>query len=582
MIEPIIQAAFAVQSTPGGYALLLGSGISRGAEIPSGWDVVLDLVRKVAALSGTEAGADPEAFYRDKFGSDPDYSKLLEQVANTPAERQAILRGYFEPTEGERERGAKVPTPAHRAIARLVAARYVKVIITTNFDRLLEDALADEGVRPYVVRAAADIPGAPPVGQLACLIVKVHGDYLDTRLRNTPRELAAYEPELDAFLDRLLDDHGLIVCGWSADWDEALRSAVRRIPHRRLTCFWTTRRDPSILARDLMANRSAVEVRIEGADGFFADLSEKVTALADLRERPPATIELAVATAKRLLADQAGRIRLRDMVKSETESVLVILAALGGDGDDTSEDEFERRVLRLEAASAKLAAIAAAGAYWGDASHVPIWTEAIQRLGDRGYDDGYNHLSALRGYAGTLVMYSGAVGALATGRYDTVTAILKVPVRRRDDQHLAAFVLEAGQSLENGAMNRLRRLRENAPNMTYHVPASERVREVVRRAAKDEVPDDLRFQVLMDRVEALIALAYADHRDASGNGMWFPLGLHLYRAQQDVMERGALSQMARDLAEQGASWGPVAAGLFSTPERAMALIAGYRAQRMPF
>jgi hypothetical protein len=122
------------------------------------------------------------------------------------------------------------------------------------------------------------------------------------------------------------------------------------------------------------------------------------------------TVELAVATAKRLLADRAGRIRLRDLVKSETESILVALATLGGDGDNASEDEFERRILQLEAASAKLAAIVAAGTYWGDASHVGIWTEAIQRLGDRGYDEGYQHLSSLRGYAGTPVMYSCAVG----------------------------------------------------------------------------------------------------------------------------------------------------------------------------
>jgi hypothetical protein len=51
--------------------------------------------------------------------ADPDYSQLLESLAGTPAERQAILRGYFEPTEEEREEGEKAPTPAHRAIARL-------------------------------------------------------------------------------------------------------------------------------------------------------------------------------------------------------------------------------------------------------------------------------------------------------------------------------------------------------------------------------------------------------------------------------------------------------------------------------
>jgi hypothetical protein len=118
---------------------------------------------------------------------------------------------------------------------------------------------------------------------------------------------------------------------------------------------------------------------------------------------------------------------------------------------------------------------------------------------------------------------------LAAGKYDIVTAILKVPVRRRVDQHPAAYVLEAGESLEYNAMSGLRRLRENTPNARYFVPASQRVRDVVRESTKDDVPDDVRFQELMDRVEALIALAYADHRDASGNGMWFPLGFHLYR-----------------------------------------------------
>jgi hypothetical protein len=40
----------------------------------------------------------------------------------------------------------------------------------------------------------------------------------------------------------------------------------------------------------------------------------------------------------------------------------------------------------------------------------------------------------------------------------------KVPVRHRDDQCPAAYVLEVGQSLENGALNRLRKLRENKLN----------------------------------------------------------------------------------------------------------------------
>jgi len=36
---------FSVRNNPGVYALLIGSGVSRGAEIPTGWDIIQDLIR---------------------------------------------------------------------------------------------------------------------------------------------------------------------------------------------------------------------------------------------------------------------------------------------------------------------------------------------------------------------------------------------------------------------------------------------------------------------------------------------------------------------------------------------------------
>lgn len=38
-------------TSPGTYALLLGSGVSRAAGIPTGWEVTLDLVRKAAVAA---------------------------------------------------------------------------------------------------------------------------------------------------------------------------------------------------------------------------------------------------------------------------------------------------------------------------------------------------------------------------------------------------------------------------------------------------------------------------------------------------------------------------------------------------
>jgi hypothetical protein len=122
MIEPTLTLAVSLHSNPGVYALLLGSGLSRPAGIPTGWDVVLDLARKIAALADEDCEPDPAAWYQSRYGEAPDYSNLLDQLAKSAPERQQLLRPYFEPNEEEREQGLKLPTAAHKAIAALVAS----------------------------------------------------------------------------------------------------------------------------------------------------------------------------------------------------------------------------------------------------------------------------------------------------------------------------------------------------------------------------------------------------------------------------------------------------------------------------
>src|SRR5215211_402173 len=204
--DALLSLALAVHANPGAYVLLLGSGVSRAARIPTGWEVVLDLIGQVVAARGAPPPADPVAWYRETFGEEPDYARLLDRLAATPAERMTILRGYFEPSEEEREQGLKRPTRAHRAIAALARDGFVRLILTTNFDRLLERALEEAGVVPDVVSTDDAVRGMLPYLHSRCTVVKLHGDYRDPRIRNTPAELAAYAPELDALLDRVLDE----------------------------------------------------------------------------------------------------------------------------------------------------------------------------------------------------------------------------------------------------------------------------------------------------------------------------------------------------------------------------------------
>jgi hypothetical protein len=268
-LEPVLKVALSLHNNPGIYALLIGSGISRSAGVPTGWEIVLDLIRKVANIEGEDPEPEPEAWYQKRFGELPDYGRLLDRLTSTSAERMALLRSYFEPTEEEREQGLKMPTPAHRAIATLVRLGYFRIILTTNFDRLLEKALEDEGVSPDIIKSDDDLQGAMPYVHSKCYLVKLHGDYLDTRIKNTPEELANYSEHLNRLLDRIFDEFGLIVCGWSGTWDTALRQAILRCPNRRFPMYWLAKGELTEEAKQIVYHRRAEIIDIESADQFF-------------------------------------------------------------------------------------------------------------------------------------------------------------------------------------------------------------------------------------------------------------------------------------------------------------------------
>ena len=190
--DPETQLAFAVAGGRGAFALLLGSGLSRAADIPTGWEITLDLVRRVAAAQGVGDEQDWAVWFRQKTGEEANYSRLVAELAKTRAERRALLEGYIEP-EPDPENSAKPqPTKAHHAIAQLVSDGLVKVIVTTNFDRLIENALRDRGVEPTVISSVDALAGAEPLAHARCFILKLHGDYKDARILNTDEELSAY------------------------------------------------------------------------------------------------------------------------------------------------------------------------------------------------------------------------------------------------------------------------------------------------------------------------------------------------------------------------------------------------------
>ena len=82
-MSPDAKLAFSMSENPGVYALLLGSGISRAASIPTGWEITLDLARLAAASEGVTDRTDWRTWHLERFGVEPGYSDLLDRLTST-------------------------------------------------------------------------------------------------------------------------------------------------------------------------------------------------------------------------------------------------------------------------------------------------------------------------------------------------------------------------------------------------------------------------------------------------------------------------------------------------------------------
>lgn len=439
--DPVTQLAFSIYENKGVFALLLGSGLSRAADIPTGWEITLDLIRRVALAQGVEEQPDWAAWHRERSGEEPNYSSLLEKLASSPEERRSILHSYIEPTAQDREEGRKVPTAAHKAIADMVRRGYVRVIITTNFDRLMENALRERGIEPTVVSSVDALSGAEPLTHSACYLVKLHGDYKDARILNTEAELSGYPAQYDTLLDRILDEHGLIICGWSGEWDHALRAALLRAPNRRYSTFWAARGQPGAGAADLIDHRRARHIPIADADSFFSSVVDRVVTLEQSHRQNPLSIDLLLNTTKRFLAKPEYRIQLDDLFTEETRR---LMASLGGpefgEPGKSDQDVFREQVLKHEAATEGLASMAGLLGRWGDDSELPLVLDAIRSLYSEAEKvrGGLASIQSLRSYPAVLVFTAYGVGLTRAERWGALHRLFVSVIHHEDREPVRA------------------------------------------------------------------------------------------------------------------------------------------------
>jgi hypothetical protein len=572
MFDPEVALSVAMANAPGRYAILAGSGISRSAQIPTGAEVLDELVRQVAAARHATIAGQPILWYRENVGGDPTYSSVLEGLSSTAAGRADVLRPFFEASPEDIAQGRKVPTLAHHAVGRLAASGHVSLILTTNFDRLFEDALGAAGVVPSVVRGHRDITGMRPLGLDVCTLIKLHGDYRDTGTLNTPGELAAYRPALARLLRRVFTEYGLLIVGWSAEIDIALPAAMRSAP-RRYPWYFASHRSPRPAAAQLIADCDMALIHTGGADELLPGIERSVDAIRRL-ERNPLTPALVADSLKATVLDPTKQVTATDLVEREYAALVArmprLASGISAPPETVTIDTFSEALTDYDAASEALTHLGAVLGAWGGPGYRGLVADVLRGLivAAPTAVSGIINFILMQRWPAYRFMYAAGAGA-ARRRNDAMFPAIWQAITV-ESQGLRRRI-RAGDALSEDLAVQIQKAR--GERMHQYFPTQVIVAVSVRDAVRAVCLNDADFQDAVDMFEYVFLLFDIDaHREAPLDGRFGPtvrfrrgpfaardLG---WQQVDGVNHTRWWRQFTAELASEGDNWPMLGAGAF--------------------
>ncbi|MBI4299263.1 MAG: tetratricopeptide repeat protein [Chloroflexi bacterium] len=247
-----------------GFALFLGAGASIESGIPGTAGMMQEFKRKLTERWELEG---KKGRFEDWLKKLPtwkkgasNYSNLFEAYASTERQRVEHIQKLM---------AMGKPSFGYFCLSQLLSQGYIDTVITTNFDDLVYEACVSwTGVRPRVYAYGAS---SGPVRHEAYrpAIIKLHGDFLYSALKNTEAEVDQQDPNLRAAVRRLQDEYEIIVVGYGGN-DTSIMSLFKATP-RDAGLYWCTHKDgqPNERLREIMGRTNFFEVRTEGFDSVM-------------------------------------------------------------------------------------------------------------------------------------------------------------------------------------------------------------------------------------------------------------------------------------------------------------------------
>jgi tetratricopeptide (TPR) repeat protein len=235
--------------------------------------MIRDFKQKIIARSGPEGlKTDDEKtkwlteqdWYQAK-GSE--YCKCFEKYEHKEYGRQRYIETIIKDA---------TPSFGYVVLANLMAVGRINTVITTNFDDLIYSACSIfTGIRP-IVYAYGLLAAEMRFASQHRKILKLHGDYLYSRLKNTNEETAVQDPNMERQLRQTLNEYGLIVVGYSGG-DDSLIKVFSDIP-RENDLYWCIRRGekPNEAVEKLLREKDGFLIEIDGFDEMMNEIRRVV------------------------------------------------------------------------------------------------------------------------------------------------------------------------------------------------------------------------------------------------------------------------------------------------------------------
>jgi predicted CopG family antitoxin len=287
-MNPIIKLIANAQPGEKKFVLFAGAGVSKDAEVPTAWDLMLKTASLLYAAENNEIkeGVNYEEWFLNSNYAKMSYSELIKELYPKYPAQQDFLQQYL---------GSKKPGKVHELIAELARREIIRAIITTNFDHYIEDALKEKGLDIQVISTEEDLTNSEPLIQCKKVrIYKPHGDLGKGKLRNTPVDLERLPQQIEDELVRVLSEHGVMVLGYSGR-DKDMQRVFEKRNYNYYQLFWINPKPPEGEMKNILESKGYEYIECTGASQFleyFFDLLERVDEIAPTIGSGPTIVDL--------------------------------------------------------------------------------------------------------------------------------------------------------------------------------------------------------------------------------------------------------------------------------------------------